>query len=181
VYARLSEPAFAGVLVLMVAVALLRRRLDLGVSAALAGGGAALALAVAHVVSVLVDRPRPFAAHPDIHAFVHHAADASFPSDHATAAFAIAGVVALRHRGPGLALLVAAVVLAVSRVLLGLHYPADVLAGACIGLAGALVVCGAWSWASARQLDEKLGALPLFRRGQAYVTARRAGQPAREG
>jgi undecaprenyl-diphosphatase len=37
--------------------------------------------------------------------------------------------------------LLAAAALAVSRVLVGVHYPADVLAGALLGSAAAVVVC----------------------------------------
>jgi len=118
----------------------------------LAGGGArraavsgvvslGLALTIAHFLSGLVDRPRPFVAHPHaVHLFAAHAPDASFPSDHATAAFAIAMTVWLRDRRWGAALLVLAALLAVGRVALGLHYPADVVAGALLGMGCALLV-----------------------------------------
>jgi undecaprenyl-diphosphatase len=110
-------------------------------AAVAAGASAGFALLVAHFVSTAVDRPRPFVAHAvSIHPFLAHAADPSFPSDHATAAFAIAAAVALRLRGPGIALLVAAAVLAVGRVFLGLHYPSDVVAGALLGTATALTL-----------------------------------------
>jgi undecaprenyl-diphosphatase len=110
-------------------------------SAVAAGAAAAVALLVAHFVSVAVDRPRPFVAHAaSIHPFLAHAADPSFPSDHATAAFAIAVAVALRWRGLGLVLLAAAAVVAVGRVFLGLHYPSDVLAGAALGSATAALM-----------------------------------------
>jgi undecaprenyl-diphosphatase len=104
-----------------------------------AAASVALALLVAHLLAMLVDRPRPFVAHAGaIHAFLAHAADPSFPSEHATAAFAIATAVALRIRPVGAVLLVLATVVAAGRVFLGLHYPSDVLAGAAIGAAVAL-------------------------------------------
>jgi undecaprenyl-diphosphatase len=110
--------------------------------AAVAGGlGAGFALACAQVISRLVDRPRPFVDDPaGVHLFVRHAADASFPSDHATAAFAIATAVALRHRRWGAVVLMFAGVLAAGRVALGIHYPTDVLAGAALGAAASLLV-----------------------------------------
>ncbi len=103
--------------------------------AAVAGGlGAAIALAAAQVVARLVDRPRPFVADPGgVHLFAAHAADAGFPSDHATAAFAIAVALLLRDRRWGAGVLGLATLLAVGRVALGLHYPTDVLAGALLG------------------------------------------------
>jgi undecaprenyl-diphosphatase len=106
-----------------------------------AGLGAGCALACALVLSRLADRPRPFAADPSaVHLFARHAADPSFPSDHATAAFAIATAVLLRDRRVGAVVLALAVVLAAGRVALGLHYPSDVVAGAVLGAACSLVL-----------------------------------------
>jgi undecaprenyl-diphosphatase len=102
---------------------------------------AGLGLAVGKVISELVDRARPFVADPHgVHLFSGHAADPGFPSDHATAAFAIAVAILLRKRGWGIFALVAATVLSVGRVALGVHYPSDVLAGAVLGSAAALVL-----------------------------------------
>jgi undecaprenyl-diphosphatase len=102
---------------------------------------AGLGLAVGKLISELVDRARPFVADPyGVHLFTAHAADPGFPSDHATAAFAIAAAICLRKRGWGIAALVAATVLSVGRVALGVHYPSDVLAGAALGSAAALVL-----------------------------------------
>src|SRR3954465_14749128 len=105
---------------------------------------AGLGLAVGKGISELVDRARPFVADPHgVHLFSAHAADPGFPSDHATAAFAIAVAILLRKRGWGIAALVAAAALSVGRVALGVHYPSDVLAGAALGSAAALAL-----WAS---------------------------------
>jgi undecaprenyl-diphosphatase len=102
---------------------------------------AGLALAVGKLISELVDRARPFVADPSgVHLFSPHAADPGFPSDHATAAFAIAVAILLRKRGWGIVALVAATVLSIGRVALGVHYPSDVLAGAALGAAAALAL-----------------------------------------
>lgn len=102
---------------------------------------AGLGLAVGKVISELVDRARPFVADPHgVHLFSGHAADPGFPSDHATAAFAIAVAILLRKRGWGIVALVLATVLSIGRVALGVHYPSDVLAGAALGSAAALVL-----------------------------------------
>jgi undecaprenyl-diphosphatase len=131
-------------LLLIVAAAFLgtgRRRSIAGRrGAAAAGLAAVVSLALAQLVSVLVDRPRPFAAHPDIHLLIHHARDAGFPSDHATGAFAIAVALLLAHRRAGVAALILAVLISASRVMVGAHYPTDVLAGAALGTAVALAL-----------------------------------------
>lgn len=104
---------------------------------------AGLALAIGKVISELVDRARPFVADPHgVHLFSPHAADPGFPSDHATAAFAVAVAIMLRKRGWGVAALVAAAIVSIGRVALGFHYPSDVLAGAMLGAAAALAL---WS------------------------------------
>lgn len=104
---------------------------------------AGLALAIGKAISELVDRARPFVADPHgVHLFSSHAADPGFPSDHATAAFAVAVAILLRKRGWGVAALVAAAIVSVGRVALGFHYPSDVLAGAALGAAAAVAL---WS------------------------------------
>jgi undecaprenyl-diphosphatase len=106
-----------------------------------AGLAAALALLIAHGITMIWDRPRPYVAHPqDVHLFIAPSNDASFPSDHATAAFAIAVSILLRSRKVGLLALAMAIVLAVARVAVGVHYPGDVLGGAALGTACALLL-----------------------------------------
>jgi undecaprenyl-diphosphatase len=139
-YAHVSEPLFVAFVVVLAAAGLLLRRPRLLSASVLAVLAAGAGLIVAAVLARVVDRPRPFVAHPQIHAFLAHAADPGFPSDHATAAFAIAVVLALRLGPRWLPVLVAAAALAVSRVVVGVHYPADVLAGALLGTAAALAV-----------------------------------------
>jgi undecaprenyl-diphosphatase len=65
---------------------------------------------------------------------------ASFPSGHATTAFATAVLLTLWYpRWAGVWMVLAAMV-GLSRVVLGSHFPSDVLAGALLGSAVALVV-----------------------------------------
>src|SRR3954452_7482751 len=110
-----------------------------GVVAAAAAAG--VALLVAHGITVLWDRPRPFVAHPhSTHLFITHGTDASFPSDHATAAFAISVSLLLRSRAVGWIALAFSIVVAFARVAVGVHYPSDVLGGALIGIAAALLI-----------------------------------------
>jgi len=110
--------------------------------AALAGMTAAgLGLVVSQVITHFWQRPRPFVAHPhETILLVAPSNEPSFPSDHAVAAFAIAFAVAFVGRRMGAAFLAAATLIALTRVIAGLHYPGDVLGGAAIGLASAAVV-----------------------------------------
>jgi undecaprenyl-diphosphatase len=105
-----------------------------------AGFSAVLALGLAHLIADLWARPRPYLAHPGVHLFIAPSHDPSFPSDHATAAFAIAVALFLRHRTVGWIALGLATVMSIARVAVGTHYPGDVAAGAAIGAAAALVL-----------------------------------------
>jgi undecaprenyl-diphosphatase len=118
---------------------LARDRLD-AIQLLVAGLGASIAVAIAKLVFA---RPRP--------SVVPHLVQVtgfSFPSGHAlitTAIYATVAMIARRHaptRGAralitGAAVLVI-VLVAASRVYLGVHYPSDVLAGIAAGLAWAL-------------------------------------------
>ncbi len=82
-------------------------------------------------------------ARPPVHRLGGPVGSSSFPSGHATTAFACATVLAAfapRLRVPLFAL---AVLIALSRLYNGDHYPLDVLAGAVLGVVTALLLLSA--------------------------------------
>jgi undecaprenyl-diphosphatase len=83
----------------------------------------------------IVGRPRPPITYPDVDPLVGVPSTPSFPSGHATAAFACA--VVLAHAAPRLTapLLLLAGLVAFSRDYVGVHYPLDSIAGAALGTA----------------------------------------------
>jgi membrane-associated phospholipid phosphatase len=90
----------------------------------------------------LVDADRPpgvlgDAVHVIGPAYKHH----TFPSGHATAAFAIAGLYALGtgSRAVAAIALTLALLAALSRAVVGVHWPLDILAGACGGWLAAVI------------------------------------------
>ncbi len=87
-------------------------------------------------------RPRPYQTHASIEHFAAPLDSLSFPSGHTLHAVAFT-LVALAYY-PGLAwlLLPFTLLIAVSRVVLGLHYPSDVLVGALLGAAIAALSLG---------------------------------------
>lgn len=107
-----------------------------------AGVATVLALLVVLAITSVYFRDRPFVAHP-VHLLVAGPGDSSFPSNHATAAFAIAVAVMLYNRRFGIVLLVLAALIAVDRVFVGIHYPGDVAAGALIGAGSAVLLLAA--------------------------------------
>jgi undecaprenyl-diphosphatase len=96
---------------------------------------AAIGLLVNQAISHLWDRARPYEAHAGIVPLLPRSADPSFPSDHATAAFAIAFGVFFVSRRAGWFFLAFAALVSASRVLAGMHYPTDVLASLVVAVA----------------------------------------------
>jgi undecaprenyl-diphosphatase len=170
-YANASELLFLAALVLAFLLVGGRRGIATRRAVVAAGLSAGLALAAAQVIARVVDRPRPFVGHPGaVHLFASHAADPGFPSDHATAAFAIAVALLVRSRPWGAAALAAATLLAVTRVAMGIHYPTDVLAGALVGTLAALLLHGPRVRALTDTLADRVGALvPPRRRSDATL------------
>ncbi|MGI8421600.1 MAG: phosphatase PAP2 family protein [Gaiellaceae bacterium] len=102
-------------------------------------GSAAVALLVNTVISWFYDRPRPYESHAGVYHLTNKT-DPSFPSGHASAAFAIATAVLLFDRIAGALFLVAAILVGFGRIAIGAHYPADVLAGIVVGVASGVLV-----------------------------------------
>lgn len=124
--------------VLMAALVVFDGWHGLAVSAHLAATGV-VALALYRKLKHWTKRPRPFAADPRIRAWTAPLDEFSFPSGHTLHAMSFT-IVALGHYpalAPVLVPFTAAV--ALSRVVLGLHYPSDVLAASAIATALASV------------------------------------------
>lgn len=136
-----AEPVFVAVIVGWFLIGWLRGQPLDRRGAIAAGVAAALALLANQVIIRLWQRDRPFVAHPHaVHLLLAHSADPSFPSDHASPAFAIAAVLIVAHRRIGLLLLFGAIVMSYARVYCGDHYPADVVAGALVGTSVAVAL-----------------------------------------
>ncbi|MCM1091055.1 MAG: phosphatase PAP2 family protein [Butyrivibrio sp.] len=86
------------------------------------------------ILKNLVARARPYDAIPALLPLIRKPGGFSFPSGHTASSFAAAGLfVRNLPRGLGVPLLLLAVLIGISRVYLGVHYPSDVIAGALSG------------------------------------------------
>lgn len=89
---------------------------------------------ITELVKVLIDRPRPLDELSNVNTILS-ASGPSFPSAHASRAFAVTILLFLREpRRTGVVAVVIASLIAVSRVYLGVHWPTDILAGAILGI-----------------------------------------------
>jgi membrane-associated phospholipid phosphatase len=128
-----SAPVRWAILLAAAILLTVRRRWAAAVVLPVAGAGALLGLAA----KSLVNRPRPVLAHP-----VAHAAGAGFPSGHALGSLVCYGALALvllpmtrgRWRPALVTVAVAGLVcIGASRLLLGVHFVSDVVAGWALG------------------------------------------------
>ncbi|MFB5249115.1 undecaprenyl-diphosphatase [Bacillus mycoides] len=92
-----------------------------------------LSVSIALLVNVLIHavyyHPRPFITH-HVNQLVPHAADSSFVSDHSVLVFSIAFVFILRGEKLKYIALIWAILVGVSRMYVGVHYPLDILGAA---------------------------------------------------
>lgn len=123
------------------------RRIAIVALAALAADFLITNVALKHLIA----RPRPYDAFPDVINALARESSFSFPSGHSAASFACSVVyLKLLPRKAGVPLFVLAVLVALSRIYLCVHYPSDVLAGVIIGVVCALAACWAakhWKFA----------------------------------
>lgn len=169
-YAEYGVVLFAGLLLL--SWFLTRRDGDLGrATAALwAPAGALIAIGVNQVLVAAVAEPRPYTAMPHALVLVSRSTDYSFPSDHAVMAGAVTVGVLLVNRKLGLVTAAFAVLMAVTRIYVGAHFPLDVAAGLAVG---AIVALG--SYGAARPLLSRFVVLLARTPVRPLVTAQPAG------
>lgn len=125
------------------------------------------------IIKPLVDRTRPFEAFTAVHPFLPHPGDASFPSGHTANSMGPAwgmfmasrdekapmgwqgeGVPARTVHKWSIAAIVLALLIGLSRLYLGMHYPSDVLCAILVGMMCATVVC-----ALVEKFEEKRGVI----------------------
>jgi undecaprenyl-diphosphatase len=104
---------------------------------ALVGVALIASFVIRFILSKLFVSDRPFVDHT-ITQLLPHAANQSFPSDHATAAFAIALAILVltRFKKTGWTLAIVATIVGFARIFTGVHYPFDVIGGLVTALAG---------------------------------------------
>ncbi len=84
------------------------------------------------IIKLVIARPRPFTVIDNLNVLTS-VNDASFPSGHTATVTAIAYVLA-RNYGYRILLAILVILVGLSRLYLGVHYPSDVLGGFIIGL-----------------------------------------------
>lgn len=93
-----------------------------------------------------IRRDRPCHRLEGFHAAIEPSDTFSFPSGHTAAAFVFAMLVAQFYPALMVVAFVVALLIGGSRVLLGVHYPTDIAAGAVLGITSSLMALGLWGF-----------------------------------
>lgn len=97
------------------------------------------------VLKNIFARPRPFVEYEEFASYLNNInldlpSGYSFPSGHAYSSFNCAVILMLFNKKLGILTIPTALAIALSRILLCVHYPTDVLAGAILGILTAVLV-----------------------------------------
>ena len=123
-------------ILLTVAIIFLVKDKRVGITCALALASEAV---IVLVLKNTVRRSRPIWLDPTVHMLVRIPKDYSFPSGHSAASFSVAVSIFLYNKKWGTAAIILAILIALSRMYLFVHFPSDIAGGIFCGLFAAFV------------------------------------------
>ncbi|MEH7012316.1 undecaprenyl-diphosphatase [Neobacillus niacini] len=107
---------------------------------------------------------QPFAELSNVNKLIEKAVDNSFPSDHTILFFSFCVTFWLFRGGRGFIWVLLAFLVGISRIWVGVHYPADILVGAMISIVSAFVV---FRVVPKLSMIQKL--LGIYEKGESYI------------
>lgn len=97
--------------------------------------GAIARFGATELIRFFYHRPRPFLLY-QLHQFIYkNGGEWSFPSGHSAFFFAMATAIYLQNKKWGAWFFLSAILMNISRIIAGVHYPSDILGGMIIGIA----------------------------------------------
>ena len=99
---------------------------------------------ITEIIRFFYHRPRPFLVYGLDRLISKNVNIGSFPSGHSAFFFAMATVIYFYNKKCGTGFFIAAILMNVSRVAAGVHYPSDILGGAAIGIFTGFAIYKIW-------------------------------------
>ncbi len=93
------------------------------------------------ILKNLIARERPCATYPELVELVKVPTSYSFPSGHTVSAIAVSFTILSQHKKFGIVTIILALLMGLSRLYVGVHFPTDVYGGIIVGFAISLIVC----------------------------------------
>jgi len=90
------------------------------------------AWSIATVLKIIFHTPRPYMALENVIPLVDKT-DFSFPSGHATFFMALGVAIFLCHKKAGYYFIISALIIGIARIIVGVHFPVDILGGFFLG------------------------------------------------
>lgn len=113
-------------------------------------------LGVTEIIRFFYHRPRPFLT-LEAHKLISNSdwfysdKEWSFPSGHSAFFFAMATAIYLYNKKRGIGFFIAAILMNISRIVAGVHYPSDILGGAIVGIVIGYII---FYFAEKRKMEE---------------------------
>ncbi|MBU4536684.1 phosphatase PAP2 family protein [Patescibacteria group bacterium] len=95
---------------------------------------------IAKIIKYFYFSPRPFLELENAKLLIDHGANDSMPSGHSVLSSALATATYLYNKKIGILFFLGAILIGLSRIIVGVHWPLDVLAGFLLGTAGVLIL-----------------------------------------
>lgn len=95
---------------------------------------------IARIAGMIHSNHQPFAELANVNQLIEKTVDNSFPSDHTILFFSLCVTYWLFKRGWGFLMIIVAIIVGISRIWVGVHYPADVFVGSIISILSAVMV-----------------------------------------
>lgn len=112
-------------------------------------GSIAFSGIVTNIIKVIAGRHRPSELFQEglygFDFFHIERAMTSFPSGHTTTAFALAMAITYLWPRSGIVMWIFAILIGISRLAIGAHYPSDIMAGAVVGVFSTLIMIRYWN------------------------------------
>lgn len=89
---------------------------------------------ITEIIRYFFPRIRPFVENSVNLLIGHSATESSFPSGHAAFFFALSMVVYFYNKKAGIFFFIASFFISISRIIVGIHWPSDILAGVLVGI-----------------------------------------------